>query len=93
MTDKIASYIGLAQRAGAALYGEDIIVERKSKVKLVLIDAAAPEKYTQRLKNRLCDRDVYVIDGLKEALHRDSVNAVGIVNAELANAITEILRR
>lgn len=92
MSDKLASYIGLAQRAGAVLYGEDIIVENKSKVKIVLIDSSANEKYIARLKTRLADRNIYVIEGLKGALHRAEVNAVGISNDSLASAISAIVR-
>ena len=92
MTEKLASYIGLAQRAGGVLYGEDIIVERQGSVKLVLVDALAPEKYVERLKRRLAARDIYIIEGLRSALHRENVNAVAIVNAELANAISAIVR-
>lgn len=33
MTDKLKSYIGLAQRAGCVLYGEDIICEKKNRRK------------------------------------------------------------
>lgn len=92
MKDKLASYIGLAQRAGAVLYGEDIIVENSRKVKLVLIDASASEKYIARLTTRLAGSNVYVIEGLRDALHRDEVNAVGISNDSLANAISAIVR-
>ncbi len=93
MTDKIASYIGLAQRAGSVLYGEDIIVENKSKAKLVIIDLSAPKKYAERLKRRLGDRcKIVEIEGLASALHRAGVNAVGIVNDDLANAISALVR-
>lgn len=93
MTDKIAAYIGLAQRAGSVLYGEEIIVERKSKAKIVLIDSRAPEKYIARLQAKLDRNKVCVIDGLKDALHRENVNAVGITNADLADAILGSVRK
>lgn len=41
--DNIAPYIGLAQRANAVLYGEDIILERIKFAKVVLIDSDACE--------------------------------------------------
>ena len=92
MTSKTASYIGLAQRAGGAIYGEDKIVEQKRKIKLVLVDSSAPEKYSERLRRRLEGMQIVVLEGLKDALHRDNVNAVGITNDGLANAIIVSLR-
>ena len=32
---KISAYVGLAQRSGSVLYGEDIICEKKNLVKVV----------------------------------------------------------
>ena len=92
MTDKLASYIGLAQRAGAVLYGEDIMVERKRLIKVALIDSAATEKYRQRLSRRLDGHEIFEVDELCAALHREGVNAVGITNDGLANAIISLLR-
>lgn len=90
---KLAAYIGLAQRAGSVAYGEDRIGEKMSKIKIVLVDGAAPEKYVKRLKNKVANAPVAVIDGLKDALHRDNVYAVGIENADLASAISAIVVR
>lgn len=92
MTDKLSSYIGLAQRAGAVVYGEDIIVEKLKVTAVVLIDANAPAKYRERLAARTASKPTYTVEGLRAALHRDNVNAVGIVNKELASAIIQLLR-
>ena len=92
MTDKLKSYIGLAQRAGCVLYGEDIICEMKKQAKVVLLSADASDKYKERMLTKLSDRPVYVVDGLCEALHRDGVNAVAVSNDGLANAIISLLR-
>ena len=92
MTDKLKSYIGLAQRAGCVLYGEDIICEEKKQAKVVLLSADASDKYKERMLTKLSDRPVYVVDGLCEALHRDGVNAVAVSNDGLANAIISLLR-
>ena len=81
--DNIAPYIGLAQRANAVLYGEDIILERIKFAKVVLIDSDASDKYKER---------VYITANLKTALHKDGVNSVAVTNDNLANAIIEILR-
>lgn len=90
--DKITPYVGLAQRANAILYGEDIILERVRLAKVVLIDATATDKYKERLKNKINDCPVFVTEDLKFALHKDNVNAVAVTNDGLANAIIEILR-
>lgn len=92
MIDKLKSYIGLAQRAGCVLYGEDIICEKKKQAKVVLLSADASDKYKERMLTKLSDRPVYVVDGLCEALHRDGVNAVAVSNDGLANAIISLLR-
>jgi hypothetical protein len=90
--DKIVSYIGLAQRAGAVLYGEDIISDKLRSAKLLLIDSGAPEKYVARVEKRFNCLPTFKLEGLREALHRDNVNAVAITNESLANAIIDILR-
>ena len=90
--DKITPYVGLAQRANAILYGEDIILERIKLAKVVLIDAAATDKYKDRLKNKIKNCPVFITEDLKSALHKDSVNAVAVTNDGLANAIIELLR-
>ncbi len=93
MTDaKIKSYIGLAQRANAVLYGEDIIMERVRLAKVVLISSRAPQKYQDRLKSRLTTCPVFVLDDLQECLHRDRVNAIAITNDNLANQIIALMR-
>lgn len=92
MSDKFASYIGLAQRAGAVAYGEDIIVEKLRTIALVLIDGDAPAKYSERLRSRTASKPTYTVSGLKAALHKDNVNAIGIMNKELAAALIQLLR-
>lgn len=93
MTDKVAAYIGFAQRAGAVKYGEDMICENSGSVKAVLIDPAAPEKYTARLQKRMSGKcPTFVYDGLKDATRRDNCYAIGITNDSLAKAIIESLR-
>lgn len=89
---KIAPYIGLAQRAGSVLYGEDIIVEKLRWVKVVLIEAAADDKYKLRLKNRCGELPCFETEGLAIALHRENVKAVAVTNEQLANAIINLLR-
>lgn len=90
--DKIKSYIGLAQRANAVLYGEDIIMEKVRLAKVVLISAAATEKYQQRLMSKLISCPVFVLDDLQECLHRDRVNAIAITNDNLAKQIIALMR-
>ena len=90
--DKISSYVGLAQRAGAVLYGEDAIEDKIKSAKIVLIDTEAPEKYTARLQTKFSSLPLFRIEGLRKALHRENVNAVAIVNENLAQAILNILR-
>ena len=89
---KLASYIGLAQRAGAAIYGEDDIVKNLPKIKIVLLKAQAPDKFKARLRRRLSDVEIFEIDNLAAALHRDNIYAVGVSNTQLAKAISDILR-
>lgn len=90
--NSISPYVGLAQRAGAILYGEDIILEKIRFAKVVLIDANAPDKYKDRLKSKIKTCPTFITEDLKRALHKDNVNAVAITNDGLANAITELLR-
>lgn len=52
MTDKIKAYIGLAQRANAVLYGEDIICEKKRLAKVVLVSSTAGDKYRDRIAKK-----------------------------------------
>ncbi len=89
---KISAYVGLAMRANSVLFGEDIICERNKYIKLVLIDSSASDKYVERLSKKLKDYPIFVLDGLRQAVHRDSVNAIAVTNENLANAIIEILR-
>ncbi|MCM1305745.1 MAG: hypothetical protein NC037_04670 [Bacteroides sp.] len=90
--NNISPYVGLAQRANAILYGEDIIAERVKLAKVVLIDASATDKYKDRLKSKIKNCPVFVTDDLKTALHKDGVYAVAVTNDGLANAIIELLR-
>ncbi len=92
MDGKTAAYIGLAQRAGAAVYGEDRIEEKLGEISLVLVSSSAPEKYIMRINKKCVGTECVVVDGLNEALHRDNVNAIGIMSSELAKAIIGRLR-
>lgn len=92
MNEKIKSYLGLAQRANAVLYGEDIICEKLKLAKVVLISSASTDKYKERIANKTSDRPTFIVDGLCEALHRQGVNAVAVTNPSLANAIINLLR-
>lgn len=90
--DNISPYVGLAQRAKAILYGEDIILEKIRLAKVVLIDADAPQKYAERLKSKIKTCPTFIARDLKGALHKDNVYAVAITNEGLANAVIELLR-
>ena len=90
--NKLASYIGLAQRANGVLYGEDIISERIRLAKVVLIDGGATDKYKERLTAKIKSCPTFTVDGLRQALHKDNVNAVAITNGELAKVIIDLLR-
>ncbi|MCQ2603262.1 MAG: hypothetical protein MJ193_04970 [Clostridia bacterium] len=92
MNSKVASYIGLAQRAGNVVYGEDQICEKLKNVKVILIDNTATDAFKTRIQNKCGQTELFVIDGLKDALHREQVFAIGITNADLAQAITNQLR-
>ncbi len=89
---KIKSYVGLAQRANAVLYGEDIIMEKVRLAKVVLISASASQKYQDRLKCRLTTCPVFILDDLQECLHRDKVNAIAITNENLAKQNIALMR-
>ena len=90
--EKLASYVGLSQRAGAVIYGEDLIEKHLNACKIVLVDSHASAKYIERIQTKFSVLPIYVVDGLREALHRESVNAIAITNENLANAIQDILR-
>ncbi len=90
--EKVAAYIGLAQRAGAVLYGEDVIEDKFKTAKLVLVDKEATEKYTARIHKKFGVLPICELEGLRKALHKDAVSAIAITNENLANAIIDILR-
>lgn len=92
MIDKLKAYIGLAQRANAVLYGEDIICERLRLVKVVLVSSSSGEKYKERIAKKTADCPTFFVDNLCEALHRDGVKAIAVTNETLANAIIGLLR-
>lgn len=92
MTDKLKSYIGLAQRANAVLYGEDIIIERQHKAKVALLSSDAGEKYKERVRSKITACPVFTVDCLQEYLHRDNVKLVAVTNENLANEIIVLLR-
>lgn len=89
---KIGAYVGLAQRSGSVLYGEDIICEKKNLAKVVLVSSSATDKYKERIMNKMGDCPVFIVDGLGEALHREGVNAIAITNDNLAKAVVGVLR-
>ena len=89
---KISAYVGLAQRSGSVLYGEDIICEKKNLVKVVLVSSSATDKYKERILKKMGDCPVFIVDGLCEALHREGVNAIAITNDNLAKAVVGVLR-
>ncbi len=90
--NKLNSYVGLAQRAGAVLYGEDIILEKLRFAKVVLINGSATEKFKDRVMSKITVCPVFVVDDLQEMLHRDRVNAIAVSNESLANQIIALLR-
>ncbi|MBQ9276939.1 MAG: hypothetical protein IJ226_05045 [Clostridia bacterium] len=90
--EKVAAYIGLCQRAGAVLYGEDAIENKFKSAKLILVDKEASEKYTARIHKKFDVLPIFEFEGLRKALHKEAVNAVAITNESLANAIIDILR-
>lgn len=91
-TTKLKSYVGLAQRANAVLYGEDAIEEKQRLAKVVLLSSCASEKYRERVKNKIKTCPLFEVDCLQECLHRDNVLAVAITNVNLANEIIALLR-
>ncbi len=89
---KIFSYIGLAQRAGCVLYGEDIIAEKLRYAKVVLVDNLASDKYKERVQHKFGGCPLFILDNLADALHREGVKAVAITNDDLAKAIIDLMR-
>ncbi len=89
---KIFSYIGLAQRAGSVLYGEDIIAEKLRFAKVVLVDSGASDKYKERIQHRFGSCELFFLDNLTDAVHREEVKAIAITNDGLAKAIIELMR-
>lgn len=92
VTNKLKSYIGLAQRANAILYGEDIIKEKLRFAKVVLVSSDAGQKYIDRVRSKITECPLYLTDDLQGMLHRDGVKAVAITNQNLASAIIDLLR-
>lgn len=92
MADKINSYIGLAQRAGGVVFGEDIISEKLRKIGVVIIASDAPEKYIDRLKRKCESVECFEYSDLAQAIHRSNVKAIGITNIQLAKQIINLLR-
>ncbi len=89
---KIYSYIGLAQRAGCVLYGEDNIAQKLRFAKVVIVDSGASDKYKNRIEHKFVNCPMYVMDNLTDALHREGVKAIAITNDELAKAIIDFMR-
>lgn len=89
---KIGAYVGLAQRSGSVLYGEDIICEKIHLAKVVLVSSSASDKYKERILRKIGDCPVFIVDGLCEVLHREGVNAIAITNDSMAKAVVGVLR-
>jgi len=89
----VAPYVGLAQRSNSVLYGEDIIAEKISKVKVILVDANASKKYKERLSSKFSDYPLFYIDNMEQAVHKDNVKSIAITQETLASVIIDILRR
>lgn len=92
MDKKLISYIGLAQRANDVIYGEDQIKEKLKLVKVILVDSNAPDKFKERVLAKFSNQQIFVIENLQQALHKDNVNIVGIKNEELSKVINNLLR-
>ena len=54
---KIGAYVGLAQRSGSVLYGEDIICEKIHLAKVVLVSSSASDKYKERILRKISESD------------------------------------
>lgn len=89
---KIGAYVGLAQRSGSVLYGEDIICEKIHLAKVVLVSSSASDKYKERILRKIGYCPAFIVDGLCEVLHREGVNAIAITNDSLAKAVVGVLR-
>ncbi len=87
----LSKYLGLAMKAGAVLFGEDIIMEKLRYAKVVLIDANASDKYKERLLKKTEKIPTFQCD-LKSELQKDNVKAVAIINDGLAKAIINLMR-
>jgi len=90
--NKIASYIGLAQRANDVIYGEDQIKEKIKLVKIVLIDINASDKFKERVIKKFDNVATFLIKDLNDLIHKDNVKIIGIKNEELSKAIINNMR-
>jgi len=92
MDKKIFSYIGLAQRANDVIYGEDQIKEKIKFIKVILVDSNATDKFKERVLSKFNGNQVFIVEKLQQALHKDNVNIIGIKNDELSKVIINLLR-
>lgn len=88
----VKPYVGLAQKQNAVLYGEDIIKEKISKVKVILVDANASTKYKERITTKFTGYPLFFIDNMEDAVHKDNVKSIAITQETLANAIIGLLK-
>lgn len=89
---EIAPYVGFAQRSGAVIYGADRIAEKPRKALVVLIDAAAGEKFKRELRSKCKDTPCLEVEELFLATHRDNVKAIAVTDKSLAGAILNLMR-
>ena len=89
---EIAPYVGFAQRKGAVLYGMERITEKRARPLVVLVDAAAPEKFRAKMKAECTSAPCFEVVDLPLATHRDNVKAIAVTDASLAAAIVNLMR-
>ncbi len=98
MKDKFYNAIGLARRANKIVYGETLYAKFKTNnVYLVIVAADISEKSLIRLKKKLDFYQIeYILDvdsfALTNAIAKDNIKAIGIVDENFKNLILNIIR-
>ncbi|MBO5102859.1 MAG: hypothetical protein J6C13_02065 [Clostridia bacterium] len=91
MNNDWQKYLGLAQRAGAVLYGIDNINSARQKIELIILDAeSATQNLVLKVENFASKKNINLIKlqkKLDECLHSKNCKVVGITNKDLANQI------
>ncbi|MCL2630453.1 MAG: hypothetical protein FWD49_02875 [Firmicutes bacterium] len=89
---KVKTYIGFAIKSKAVAIGTDNILSAKG-VKLIILDEALSENSASKLKAKAQKESTKIIftDSLGELSSRESLKAIGIKNAQLAEAITSTI--